>query len=236
MASDLSETVAQLQIRVWAQHINDARTTRDITILPRDTHSAFHVGDPVTIGFQASVDCYAVLINEGTSGQQTVLFPNVYTQDNWLRAGISYWFPNPGHPFEFRLEGPPGTETIWALAALKSVWRYGADFDQNLAAVLNGEHAEAHCYVQVSLPYAPAIPPTQAVDRATLVKLRDFLYAYFDEPELEDICFELGDDYQSLRGEGRRGKVLELVRHFERRGRVPELIALCRRLRPRAPW
>jgi formylglycine-generating enzyme required for sulfatase activity len=69
----------------------------------------------------------------------------------------------------------------------------------------------------------------EQLDRA---KLRELITACFDEEELRTLCFDLEADYDDLRGEGRAGKARELVAYFERRERISELVAYCRRVRP----
>ena len=48
--------------------------------------------------------------------------------------------------------------------------------------------------------------------------------------------FDLGMDYDSLRGEGQEGKVRELVTYLERRTRIPELVKYCSQLRSNVNW
>jgi outer membrane protein assembly factor BamB len=69
-----------------------------------------------------------------------------------------------------------------------------------------------------------------------LVKLRDGLAAHFNESELRDLCFELDVDYEDLPGEGKTAKARELVAYHERRGLIPKLAAVCRRLRSNVQW
>jgi formylglycine-generating enzyme required for sulfatase activity len=69
----------------------------------------------------------------------------------------------------------------------------------------------------------------QVIDR---VKLRERITSCFDAEELRTLCFDLKVDYDDLRGEGRAGKARELVAYFERRGRISEFVAYCRRVRP----
>ncbi len=64
------------------------------------------------------------------------------------------------------------------------------------------------------------------------VELRDFINSRFNDNELRDLCFELGVDYESLPGEGKAAKARELVAYCQRRTRLAELEAACRRLRP----
>lgn len=73
-------------------------------------------------------------------------------------------------------------------------------------------------------------------DRTVLIALRQVIAARFDEEELRTLCFDLGVDYDSLRGEGKENKARELLATMERRGRVLSLIENGRRLRPDILW
>jgi hypothetical protein len=75
--------------------------------------------------------------------------------------------------------------------------------------------------------------PLQPSYRTTL---RQRLSAHFDEGELRTLCFDLGIAYDDLPGEGKADKARELVAYLERHGRIPELVAIGRRLRPDVPW
>jgi hypothetical protein len=67
-----------------------------------------------------------------------------------------------------------------------------------------------------------------------MLSLRDIIVTYFSDSELRDLCFDLGIDYESLPGEGKAAKARELVSYCQRHGRLAELEAACRRLRPSA--
>lgn len=73
---------------------------------------------------------------------------------------------------------------------------------------------------------------TSAID---LLALRDVLLQAFNESELRDICFSLRVDYEEIYGEGKRDKTRELILYLERRGRISELVEICRQLRPNLP-
>jgi nitrous oxidase accessory protein NosD len=68
------------------------------------------------------------------------------------------------------------------------------------------------------------------------IKLRQLLVDYFDESELETLCFDLRVDYESLGGDGKAKKAIELIELFVRLGRIVELIDYCSQLRPNIPW
>lgn len=68
------------------------------------------------------------------------------------------------------------------------------------------------------------------------VELRQALMAYFDIGDLKTVCFDLGIDFNSIPGESKSEKVVELIGYVTRTGRVIELIDQCSKLRPNVPW
>jgi len=82
--------------------------------------------------------------------------------------------------------------------------------------------------------------PTEATAEASppekLARLHQNLAAHFGDEELRSLCFDLGVDYANLPAEGKDGKARELVAYCERRGRIPELVEMCRNLRPNVEW
>mgnify|MGYP006921589069 CR=1 FL=1 len=75
----------------------------------------------------------------------------------------------------------------------------------------------------------------QALSTQTLVRLRRNLALLFNLGELKTICFDLGIDYENfhpLKDEFTR----ELVIYCKKRGRINELIQLCKELRPLNEW
>ena len=71
---------------------------------------------------------------------------------------------------------------------------------------------------------------------AHLVKLHETLNRYFDVEELRTLCFALGIDFDTLKGEGKANKARELIMYLDRRGRVSELIQNGKRFRPHISW
>jgi hypothetical protein len=90
---------SQLRVRVWT----DRRSYR--------------VGESIRFYFMTSRDAYLTLINLGTSGRSTIIFPNAYSQGNFVRGGVTYSVPGPTDGFRFRIEAPPGLEIIRVIAS-----------------------------------------------------------------------------------------------------------------------
>jgi internalin A len=69
-----------------------------------------------------------------------------------------------------------------------------------------------------------------------LSTLRKFLIERLNDEELKELCFELHVDYESLGGEGKKGKARELISALDRRHRIPDLVEIGKRLRADIPW
>jgi len=67
-------------------------------------------------------------------------------------------------------------------------------------------------------------------------RLRHKLRECFNESELRDICFDLQIDYEELPGQEVKTKTIEVILYLERRGRLSELVNMCKQLRPDISW
>jgi Effector-associated domain 7 len=75
--------------------------------------------------------------------------------------------------------------------------------------------------------------PSGQVDVA---KLRQLLNEHFNDSELQDLCFDIGIDYESLPGPGKSDKARGLVAHARRHGQTTKLLIKCRESRPDVDW
>lgn len=87
---------------------------------------------------------------------------------------------------------------------------------------------------------APAAAPRAASDegahRRRLTNLRKQLVSTMNDDELETLCFDLGVDYENLKGDSKEAKARELVAQCDRIGKTNELIELSRAMRPNLVW
>lgn len=67
-------------------------------------------------------------------------------------------------------------------------------------------------------------------------KLRSQMIEYFSEEDLQDLCFDLRIDYETLSGETKTGKSRELILFMGKYGRIQELLEICRQKRPNVSW
>lgn len=80
----------------------------------------FRVGEPMTLTFSASRDCYLTLLDVATNQQIIVLFPSPGRTDGRVKAGQTYTLPTPEMGPGLKVTGPAGIETLKVLATLKS--------------------------------------------------------------------------------------------------------------------
>ncbi|HEX6386330.1 MAG TPA: hypothetical protein VF177_16790, partial [Anaerolineae bacterium] len=69
-----------------------------------------------------------------------------------------------------------------------------------------------------------------------LSNLHRLLNQYFNLEEIRTLCFQMNVDYESVRGEEKPSRIRELLIALGRNGRLPELVELVRRERPRVSW
>jgi len=67
-------------------------------------------------------------------------------------------------------------------------------------------------------------------------QLHEAICRTFDEEELRTLCFDLGLDYDALRGEGKDARARELVGWLARRGALMELVRAVQQRRPNQYW
>jgi hypothetical protein len=133
------------ELEVWAEKVDVGK------------RSVFRIGDKIRIVFRAGRDCYLTLINLGTSGKLTVLFPNVYCVDNFVIAHRTYAIPGEDYPFDYELTGPQGIERIKAVATVTK--RDLLDLELNAPAIFHtADHIAAArdiCIVQKRVKKLP---------------------------------------------------------------------------------
>jgi hypothetical protein len=92
-----------------------------------------------------------------------------------------------------------------------------------------------HMLEESDLP-VDAVPQEHAPSPYELRRLHQILTTRFGGEDLRTLCFYLGVDFDSLKGEGKEGKARELLKHLAHRNRIPELIEIGRQIRPDIQW
>lgn len=107
-----------IQLSVEEASGTSARS-RDIVVRPSGKKNEYQAGDKIVVEFEATRDCYLTLLNIGTSGKLTILFPNALYRENLIKAGTRYQIPGADYGFDYVLQGPAGVEKLKAIATLE---------------------------------------------------------------------------------------------------------------------
>lgn len=100
----------------------------------RTDKSVYHPGEKARIMVTPEKDCSLTLLDVGTSGQVTVLFPNRYQQDNRVLAGQTVVIPGDAAVVDYQVSGPAGVEALIGICRTdnKPVFPGQFDFRKNI--------------------------------------------------------------------------------------------------------
>lgn len=79
----------------------------------------FHLGETVVFEITPERDCYVLLYNVDSMGNAHLVFPNQYSRDNFVSAGMRVQLPSQSmrrNQFEFQFFPPAGEETFKLIA------------------------------------------------------------------------------------------------------------------------
>jgi len=88
-----------------------------ISVWVDNQSNTYNIGESITFFFRSTRDCYIHLLDIGTSGTVTMIYPNRFDQNNFIKAGVTYQLPRP-NSFKFTAAGPAGTEMVKAIGTL----------------------------------------------------------------------------------------------------------------------
>ena len=88
----------------------------------------FRLGDPIEFNFRSDKDCYLNIVDINSKGEVTLLFPNRFHQDNYIRAGRTYRIPDETYGFRLEVQPPLGRERIYAIASYYPMNIFDTDF------------------------------------------------------------------------------------------------------------
>jgi hypothetical protein len=163
LARDARSAAGEFTVEVWTAAADES---------PQGgCGSEYRIGDGIVVHFRANRDCYLTLLNIGTSGNLTILFPNGFHPDNRIRAERLYTIPGPEYGFEYRLSGPPGAERLKAIATLKPVEMIPADFDTSGALFKSAKGSAAARDIAIIETRAKAVPSNDIASAETQLRV-----------------------------------------------------------------
>ena len=98
----------------------------------------YEIKDKIIFNIETDRDGYLTLLDINPNGDITVIFPNKFHRDNFIRAGKTTQVPSPSYGFEFHLQGPAGLERIKAIVTLNKISLLALDLDDGFHNVKRG--------------------------------------------------------------------------------------------------
>lgn len=89
---------------------------------------AYRIGETVRFGLRVNRDAYVTLVNIGTSGDVTIIYPNRFHPSHLVRGGQDVLIPPADASFTLTVHGPPGLEQVRAIATEEPVQLHAGDF------------------------------------------------------------------------------------------------------------
>jgi Domain of unknown function (DUF4384) len=130
----------------------------------------YKVGETVKVGFEAPRDGYVTLVNVGTSGRITILYPNAYAPDHAVKAGRTYFVPAPGDPYELTLGGPEGVELVYAVFTTSAIRFAETNFAKSAFTVVNESAVEFTRDINVAIKTIPLKEQANAAVEITVTQ------------------------------------------------------------------
>jgi hypothetical protein len=107
---------SSLGVRLHVVRAADPAGLREVVVTPAAPPGPFRLGDKVRFEFEAGEPCHLALIDVGTAGSVSVIWPNHWQRQARVEGGRTYSLPRATLPeFEYQLAGIPGTERIKAV-------------------------------------------------------------------------------------------------------------------------
>lgn len=82
--------------------------------------SNYNPGDRLTAYFQVSKNAYVYLFDIDTTGRVSLIYPNIYSENNYRRANSTYSLPDNSR-YNLTIGGPSGTEQLVLIATPQAI-------------------------------------------------------------------------------------------------------------------
>jgi hypothetical protein len=137
----------------------------------------YRLGQPLTVSVRPHVNAYITVLNYGTSGRMTMVFPNQFQQDNRVPAGRIVQVPPNGAPFHLASAGPAGVEVLQVVASdhplsLPEVARLGAQQGESPFVSLGRSAADVTRDLVLEMKPQPTGTPDSHVPVSKIVMVR----------------------------------------------------------------
>jgi hypothetical protein len=100
----------------------------------------YSIGEAIGIGFKVNKDSYAYIFSIDADGVVRMLFPNIYSNQNWVKANVSYRLPD-NDRYNLTIGGPKGTDQLVLISTPEKIqdtdWLARSLSNNNFAPQIN---------------------------------------------------------------------------------------------------
>ncbi len=89
---------------------------------------SYRIGDMIRFGLRVNRDAYVTLVNIGTSGEVTIIYPNRFHPSHFVRGGQDVFIPPEDSGFTLTVQGPSGFDQVRAIVTDEAVSIHAGDF------------------------------------------------------------------------------------------------------------
>lgn len=115
---DLGLTIAQTTVyRLAVPASYGHNSPLKVTSWVDHNDNTYRSGENVTVFVKVNKDAYVTIVNVGPSGNTTLLFPNQFQKDNFIKAGQTKRIPESNSPVKITVNGPAGSELVQVIAS-----------------------------------------------------------------------------------------------------------------------
>ena len=98
----------------------------------------YEVKDKIVFYIKSEKNGYLTILDVSPSENITVIFPNKFHRDNFIKAGVTYQVPSPDYGFNFQVTGPAGLERIKAIITSNKTSLLKLNLDEGFHSVKKG--------------------------------------------------------------------------------------------------
>jgi TolB-like protein len=134
--------------------------------------SRYRIGEAVRFRLKVNRDAYVTLVDVGTSGDVTVLFPNRFHPNHFVRGGEEVLIPPQDAGFRLTVQGPPGTDHVRAIATVEPVRFLLGDFAAQGTVFRSLDRVQTRSMTVEMTKELDKVAPDQRADHVIAVEIR----------------------------------------------------------------
>lgn len=132
----------------------------------------YGIGDTVRFHLRSNRDAYVTLVDIGTSGKVTILFPNRLHPSHFVRGGQTVTIPLVDAGFDLVIHGPPGFEQVRVIATDEPLTFHPDDFPGQQGMFRSLDRNESLGLTRDIKLKKAKVPPSRQAEEVLILRIR----------------------------------------------------------------